>query len=242
MTTLSQPAAAGDPAPGAALRTLVAPRPTAVAVARCAAYAAFSELTASPHDVDVAAALAARLPTLAGLPYPTVLPALVREVAGTDLARLRAEYSGLFEVGSEGPPVPIREDLQLGQLAGTREDIVRFYDFFGYRLGERFAWAPDHLSVELEFLHFLCFCEADQPDTALSYQLAQLDFTARHPARWVGKLAVATGTHAGDSLYARVIAALAGFIAADLAWQRGTISPSPDGEADELATAPLPAI
>ena len=72
---------------------------------------------------------------------------------------LKREYSGLFEVGSDGPPVPIREDLHRNQPAKVKESIVRFYDYFGYGLSEKFQWAPDHLSVELEFMHFLCYQE-----------------------------------------------------------------------------------
>lgn len=206
-------------------RGIVAPRPADLVAARCAAYGTCSELVASPHEVDVRAALAARRGSLASLPYAAVLADLADEVAGTDEAGLRAGYSGLFEVGSEGPPVPIREDLQTGQLSGTREDIVRFYDYFGYRLADAFAWAPDHLSVELEFVHFLCFREAGQDADALSYALAQLDFTERHLLRWVPGLATATATHASDHLYARVVAGIADFIRSDHAWQQSTIGP-----------------
>jgi DMSO reductase family type II enzyme chaperone len=215
--------------PTAGQRIIVVPRPLAVAAARCAAYGAWSELTASPHDVDVPAALAARRGSFDELPYGQPLAALVDELAATDLAALRMQYSGLFEVGDDGPPVPIREDLQTGQLAGTREDIVRFYDYFGYRLDDHFAWAPDHLSVELEFMHFLCYREGEQQesDDALSYQLAQVDFTERHLLRWVPALAEATAAHGADTLYVRVIVALAGFIRADHAWQQGTIGVAP---------------
>jgi DMSO reductase family type II enzyme chaperone len=222
---MSAPTDAAAPAPGV-VRAIVAPRPAEVAAARCAAWGACSDLVASPHDVDVRAALAARLGSFDLLPHGAGLVALAEELCRTDEARLRAEYSGLFEVGSEGPPVPIREDLQTGQLAGTREDIVRFYDYFGYRLDDRFAWAPDHLSVELEFVHFLCYREAEQDDDVLSYVLAQLDFTERHLLRWVPALAGATAAHAAGSLYARVVEGLAAFIRADHAWQQSTVGPA----------------
>ena len=112
-------------------------------------------------------------------------------MSGADLAGLRREYSGIFEVGSQGPPVPIREDLQTGQRAGTREEVVRFYEYFGYVLDDRFAWQPDHLSVELEFMHYLCFREAEAASEAdaLSFQLAQADFAERHLTAWLPLLA-----------------------------------------------------
>ena len=151
---------------------------------RCVLYAIFSDITASPFDAEPAVAgEAIELKTL-GLPYELPnLEALLQAWREMDRDVLKREYSGLFEVGSNGPPVPIREDLHRDQPAGVREDIVRFYEFFGYGLEEQFAWAPDHLSVELEFMHFLCFQEAESAAAggdALSFQLAQSDFAERH--------------------------------------------------------------
>jgi DMSO reductase family type II enzyme chaperone len=193
------------------------------AAVRCQCYAAWSLLTASPHDVELAPALQEQLRPSYPLAYAGSLPALLAEFAAADLEQLRQDYSALFEVGSAGPPVPIREDLFTGQRAGTREDLVRFYDYFSYRLGDRFAWAPDHLSVELEFMHFLCYHEARESADRLSWQLAQLDFATRHLQGWVPQLAAATLQQAPDSSYGRVLTALAEFTAADIDWQAGTI-------------------
>ncbi len=195
----------------------------ATAALRCLCYAAFSELLASPHEVDARAGLLARV----GL--GEVLDALLTEVGSAELHRLQAEYSGLFEVGSEGPPMPIREDLQTGQRAGTREDVVRFYDYFGYVVDEKFAWQPDHLSLELEFMHYLCFRESEAGADVLSYQLAQVDFTTRHLVSWVPRFADGVAELAPDSLYARVVAALRDFIEEDFAWQTATISVGGEG-------------
>ncbi|MFZ1625825.1 MAG: molecular chaperone TorD family protein [Gammaproteobacteria bacterium] len=199
-------------------RSVVNRDTAATAALRCLCYAAFSELMASPHEVDARAGLLARV----GL--GETLDALLTEVGSADLQRLQAEYSGLFEVGSEGPPVPIREDLQTGQRAGTREDVVRFYDYFGYVLDEKFSWQPDHLSLELEFMHYLCFRESEQGPDALSYQLAQVDFVERHLVRWVPRFSAEVEKHASGSLYARVVAALRDFIEEDFAWQSATIA------------------
>ena len=198
------------------------------AAARCGCYAAWSELTASPHDLDPRPGLKEKLGLWDAIPYAGNLSSLIGEYVDTELEVLKRQYSGLFEVGSDGPPVPIREDIQTGQRAGTREDLVRFYDFFGYRLAERFAWAPDHLSVELEFMHFLCYGEAaeDEPEP---YQFAQLDFAERHIVRWVPAFAVTVDKASGGSLYARAMATLSEFVLADCAWQAGTISLSEQG-------------
>ena len=197
---------------------------------RCLCYAACSELVASPHEMDPRPALRDRVGACAAVPYASHLDPLLAEVSAAELARLRSEYSGLFEVGSQGPPVPIREDLQTGQRAGTREEVVRFYDYFGYVLDGKFAWQPDHLSVELEFMHYLCFREAsaEREADALSFQLAQADFTERH-LRWLPQLAANLDQLAPGSLYARVVEALRDFVGADHEWQLGTINNSKEG-------------
>jgi len=190
---------------------------------RCAAYAAWSELTASPHDLDARDALRARIGGFGGLPHAAGLDELLEDYLGFDTGGLKGQYSGLFEIGDDGPPVPIREDLHRGQRAGVREGLVRFYDYFGYGLDERFAWAPDHVSVELEFMHFLCFREASAVGDAMPFQLAQRDFSERHLNKWVPALAARVQDYAGDGIYVRVLAGLGDFIERDFIWQERTI-------------------
>jgi len=196
-------------------------------------YALYSDLLASPFDA--APQVAHQGIDFAHLPLPyelTQFGALFKDWQMTDSAVLKAEYSGLFEVGSDGPPVPIREDLHRDQPAGLREDIVRFYDYFGYGLEESFAWAPDHLSVELEFMHFLCFREAEELEAStsqadpLSFQLAQSDFAERHLCNWVPELAERIVQHNAKALYGRIVASLSEFLIKDFGWQAGTIRPA----------------
>jgi DMSO reductase family type II enzyme chaperone len=212
--------------PATAPRAATADRTPAEAATRCLCYAVLSEMTASPHDVDAREVLRPRLATGEALSRVADLHSLLAEMVAAEPHRLKTEYSGLFEVGSQGPPVPIREDLQTGQLSGTREDIVRFYDYFGYALDGKFAWAPDHLSVELEFMHFLTYREAEARDGVLSYQLAQLDFSGRHLAKWLPALARNVQRHAAGSLYGRVVDCVHRFVLADFAWQNRTITGS----------------
>jgi len=190
---------------------------------RCACYAVLSELLASPHDLDPRASLRDKIGTAQGLAYGGELDELLGDFVGVELPTLKREYSGLFEVGDDGPPVPIREDLQTGQRAGTREDLVRFYNFFKYSLDDKFAWAPDHLSVELEFMHFLCYREATAGQDALSYQLGQFDFSARHLVGWVPDFAARVESSSPGSLYGRVVGAVRDFVLRDHEWQVGTV-------------------
>jgi len=189
-------------------------------------YAVFSDVAASPFDAEPAVAAEPVDIAALGLPYAlTGLEELLGEWSAAERDALKREYSGLFEVGSDGPPVPIREDLHRNQPAGLREDIVRFYDFFGYSLNEPFAWAPDHLSVELEFMHFLTYQESQQSVAdAVSFQLAQHDFAERHLISWVGEFAQRVTEERPNALYGRLLAAMAGFLERDFAWQQATIS------------------
>jgi DMSO reductase family type II enzyme chaperone len=210
---------------------------------RCLAYAACSELTASPHELDPRSQLRGRAGLAATLRYAGPLDALLLEVGDAPIDLLRAGYSNLFEVGDQGPPVPIRAQLAPDARAGALEEVVRYYEHFGYVLGEKFAWQPDHLSVELEFMHFLCFHESQASNgaEALPCQLAQADFATRHLAPWLPTMAARVHEVAADSLYARVIDAVAGFVAADAAWQLGTIDAVDAPAATATDAGPSPA-
>ena len=107
---------------------------------------------------------------------------------------------------------------------------MRVYNFFNYKLAEKFAWAPDHLSVQLEFVHYLCFRESTAQTEIDSYQLAQFDFTERHLLNWLPALIAGVDKLAPDSIYTRVANAVADFVASDHAWQRSTISTATSGE------------
>ncbi|MCB1624185.1 MAG: molecular chaperone TorD family protein [Pseudomonadales bacterium] len=198
---------------------------TRTAPPRCAAYAVCSELVASPDEFDPRTQLRARTSLGNELDYTSALDAMVLEIGTSDLERLRADYSNLFEIGNDGPPLSIREHLARGDHGGTREEVVRYYEHFGYSLGERHAWQPDHLSVQLEFMHFVCFREsqASREAQALPFQLAQIDFTERHLATWLPDLAARVASLAPGSVYGRAVAAVAEFVAADQAWQQTTI-------------------
>ncbi len=220
-----------DSHPPAALRRVDPARRVVerTAAARCVCYAAWSELLASPHEVDVQAALRGRVGIGGQLAYADRLEQLIDVCLQFEPAHLKREYSGLFEVGNDGPPVPLREDLQTGQRAGTREDLVRFYDYFGYTLGDGFAWQPDHLSIELEFMHYLCYRESAAESDPQPYQLAQADFVDRHLLNWVPAVADVVRRLAPGSPYADILAGLNEFLAADRRWQAASIRSSEIG-------------
>ena len=196
--------------------------PENTAIFRSQGYELFSLLLSSPHDLDTKNKLNGIAGTT-GLPYSLDLSDLMNEFSQQDLVELKKQYSGLFEVGNDGPPAPIREDLFMLQPAGLREDLIRFYDYFGYTLSEKYQWQMDHLSIELEFMYFLCFQEHNSTEDRLSYQLAQLDFSTRHLINWVPNFQKTLKRISSDDMYTKIVVELNKFIEDDIEWQLGTI-------------------
>ncbi len=190
---------------------------------RCRAYGAYSALLASPHEIDLEEQIGDADEALDTQPYGIDLNAITAAYLKCPQAQRALEYSGLFEVGDRGPAVPIREQQQFNNRAGVREDLVRFYEFFDYGLDQGHAWAPDHLSVMLEFYHLLCFHECRPGDDRLSYQLAQADFASRHLLHWVPVFAERINTVSPNSIYAEVALSLCDFVAKDYEWQVSTV-------------------
>lgn len=98
------------------------------------------------------------------------------------------------------------------------EELIRFYEHFGlrYELGSAHAW-PDALVVELEFMHYLAFLEADATsgDDATDIVRAQADFLARHLAAWIPSLAGQVAKKGDGTIYPALASAMADFITAD---------------------------
>lgn len=108
------------------------------------------------------------------------------------------EFTGTFEVGAPGPPCPPSEGLY--RNAPARQSIMlqisEFYKHFGLEMDQHEGKRelPDHISAELEFLHFLTFKEdqareAGDKELLTGYLLAQNDFLQRHPLQWITSFA-----------------------------------------------------
>ena len=194
----------------------------ATAVSRATAYAIFSLLISSPHEVNPRDKITDI--QLSELPFDFDLEKIMNDFSINDEDTLKKQFSALFEIGDHGPPIPIREDLFLNQPAKLKEDLVRFYEHFGYELDEGFQWQMDHLSIQLEFMHFLAMGEFEEQKDKLSYQLGQLDFTQKHLLNWVPKLAEQLSVLSKeDEIYAKISIELKTFLEHDLKWQELTI-------------------
>jgi nitrate reductase assembly molybdenum cofactor insertion protein NarJ len=139
--------------------------------------------------------------TLESLSDPAAKLAAARSRAWGAFAEL-FEYPDdeLYEAVCSGRLVQVLQDVlgavdsslvYVGARMKTMEEVVRFYNHFGLTLSESPRELPDHVTTELEFLHFLAFREAQaieqgaEPDP---FRRAQRDFIARHLGRWIPKL------------------------------------------------------
>lgn len=207
--------------------------------ARTLAYALFSNLLASPFDAKVSYALRDLIQQLADaahvLPFAFDLGDIedaAKDVDDTDMGLIRRQYSGLFEVGSDGPPVPLRAELVRTNESVAKEEIIRFYEHFNYALSPSYQWAPDHLSILLEFVQTLAYQESQAGDARalLSFQLGQRDFVMRHIADWMpGVIDRLSRNAQQSSIFGVIVTALDRFIRADLAWQNQTLDASAEG-------------
>ncbi|MBI2060959.1 MAG: molecular chaperone TorD family protein [Nitrospirae bacterium] len=138
-----------------------------------------------------------------------------------------AEYIRLFEVGlGGGPPCPLYAGEYLGARMKTMEEHLRFYNFFGLKLNEGDGRElPDHLTVELEFMHFLSFQEAQapaDPESIQSLRHAQSDFLDRQPVRWLPLLAKKLAGQKPPPFYATLVEMTERFMKQDLGYLRAT--------------------
>jgi DMSO reductase family type II enzyme chaperone len=195
------------------------------AVARSRAYATFArlfdypdgELVEDVRDGTLAEALRSVLAEVDPALAASGNWAALRE-AGGEPDDLAVEYTRLFDVGASGPPCPLYGGLYSGARMKTMEEAVRFYNHFGLSMAESPRELPDHITTQLEFLHFLAFREAEAlegDDDPAPFQRAQRDFVSRHPGRWVPRLRERLEKNDPMPFFLELVARLEDFLAHD---------------------------
>ncbi len=194
------------------------------AVARSLAYSVFARMFAYPdgeqNEVIRSGALAALLREALVALDPAVEEEgnwdALRDAGGED--DLPVEFTRLFDVGTGAPPCPLHGGLYIGDRMKTMEEAVRFYNYFGLTLSESPRELPDHLTTQLEFLHFLAFREAQALEAGTdpgSWRRAERDFVARHPGRWVPDLRKRLEKQEPMPFFRELVARLASFLEAE---------------------------
>ncbi len=196
----------------------------AAAVARCRVYREFANAFLHP-DLGGAGRLddgtwLARLNALAReLPCEDPFTALGVPVLD-GIAGLAQVYSSSFEVGQGAVSL---HERSYGTRADTDkalfEDLFRFYEHFGLRFDGGLPELPDWLVVELEFMHYLCFLEAEAGDapSRAALRRGERDFLVRHLQGFAAGLAARLG-EARIPAYADAARLLEAFVRADGAW------------------------
>ncbi|MBI2218141.1 MAG: molecular chaperone TorD family protein [Candidatus Rokubacteria bacterium] len=144
------------------------------------------------------------------MPLAEALGALHAALAGTTLEDLRADHAATFGHVTL-PDCPLYETV--GDSAGAFRqsqalaDLAGFYRAFGLDLAEDAGERADHVSVELEFMHYLTYREAyarerHGPDAVAMLRDAQARFLAEHLAAWGPALARAIGRRTDGPLAA----------------------------------------
>src|SRR3990170_5728932 len=105
-----------------------------------------------------------------------------------------SEYISAFDLAF-GPshPCPLHESDHRDDVSSTdiTEELLRFYEHFQVKLGDKERDYPDHLVVELEFMAYLAKKEGDalkRENDPAPYRFAQADFLERHLEKWVSRL------------------------------------------------------
>jgi len=124
------------------------------------------------------------------LPYD-LGPVFDELTATGEYTDFQAEYLRIFEVGLGVPPCPLYSGIFQGGRKAVMEELARFYSHFGLSIEHGSGELPDHLTTELEFMHFLAFKELaalDQGKDSNPYRLAQADFLERQLTNWLPAL------------------------------------------------------
>jgi DMSO reductase family type II enzyme chaperone len=181
----------------------------------------------------------------AGLPYP--LPLAEREPLRTvlggvpaDYVEFQSEYVRLFDVGVPRPPCPLYGGLYLGSRRAVMEEVTRFYNHFGLSLSGTHRELPDHITTELEFMHFLTFREVSALQREKDrgpYLRAQRDFLQRHLARWVPQVRALTEKQGAAPFFLGLVGLTEAFLLADLAYVASLVGSTAPGVAPEAAEA-----
>jgi DMSO reductase family type II enzyme chaperone len=156
-----------------------------------------------------------------GLPYRLDTASTELRPARVTYEEFQCEYIRLFDVGAAGPPCPLYGGMYVGDRMKVMEDATRFYNFFQLRLVSPLRELPDHVTTELEFMHYLTFQEVEALRSNLdvaSLWRAERDFLSRHLCRWVPRLRERLARQRAVAFFPALVGVAAEYFAADHAF------------------------
>jgi len=171
------------------------------AVYRAQIYAVLSTVYLYPfenwsEDLPLAAEAAARV--IGAPPWPALQPLPLKELQAAYRHGFGAAGSLCYET-EYGLPHEFRQAQELADISG-------FYCAFGFAMGGVVRERPDHLAVELEFLHMLALKEAHALLHGVAEQVevcvaAQAKFLGDHLGTWVDLFAQSLALNTKDAPY-----------------------------------------
>jgi putative dimethyl sulfoxide reductase chaperone len=134
--------------------------------------------------------------------------------ASFDVEALSFEYNRLF-VGPERLPCPPyesvhrkdRSELEMGMVLGPSVlDVKRRYAEAGLEISKTFKDLPDHIAVELEFMHYLCSkeLETENPEVCEKLRRIQAEFFRLHLLPWASSFADKIADNTASPFYGKV--------------------------------------
>jgi putative dimethyl sulfoxide reductase chaperone len=201
------------------------------AAPRSRLYSLLSGSFAFPSDVFYDSARAGILAgqiaeAVADLPFELTVTTDVVRPECTRYEDFQSEYIGNFEVGTAGPPCPLYAGVYTGGRTQVWEELIRFYNLFGVHLSPENRDLPDHLSTELEFMHFLTWKElaSEAPAAVASLRKAQRDFLERQVIPWTGLLAKRAEKSGAPAFYRGLLSLTNQFMSADLNYLKNNLA------------------
>ncbi|MGE5505217.1 MAG: molecular chaperone TorD family protein [Actinomycetota bacterium] len=198
---------------------------------RAKAYATLAEAFAYPdHDLCVELKEGAfQLDLCDCVSAVTAGAGLIKDMAvppDMEETALEAAYIDAFELS----PCPLYEGAHLRERDRSEIllEVKAFYQHFGLAVAEGLNEPEDHVTAELDFMHFLVSKQAEAEATgrdAGPYLRAQRDFLDRHLARWLPIQAAAAERRQILPFYRALCRLAAEFAVADLGGVRAAAPP-----------------
>ncbi len=140
--------------------------------------------------------------------------------AGAELEQLKVDFSKLF-VGpyelSAAPYGSVYLDDERKMMGDSTLDVKNRYRESGLDTATNFKDAPDHITAELEFMHYLIFKEIQafanaDTETAIGFIQRQKSFLEDHLMAWVPEFADRIIEYAENSFYPNLARATETFL------------------------------
>lgn len=138
---------------------------------------------------------------------------IITLLAALTLSELLEAQVGCFghAISKECPPYEAEYgQSHIFQMTQTLADIAGFYRAFGLQTAPNLCERLDHISVELEFMHFLCLKEGHAvekrhgAERIAQCREAQAKFLGEHVGRWAPGFARRLRELAGEGYYGRM--------------------------------------